>query len=203
MGGDTKKAAYKPNPLFPFNKGDLLFKDPTDNMVRPASAITPGASITAAQYRAEFAEYFVGVADEKYGLQPATAAPVGQTTPVYDGEKTFNVALAGAQRSVAVCTGGLFEFDCPAQAWNGGDRVGVYAQANLTAITDSQTVDACTSGAPVVATNLSEMIGVVRQQEAVIEQAQSTQTRVVIEIMPQTPFGTTRTPGTYAVTSGQ
>src|SRR5208337_4330672 len=102
MGGDTKKAAFKPNPLYPFQKGDLLFVDPTDHMLRPASAIIPGAGVSEANYQAEFAEYFVGVADEKYGLQPATGA--------YDGEKTFNVALAGAQRSISVCTAGRFEF---------------------------------------------------------------------------------------------
>jgi hypothetical protein len=178
-----------------------LFVDPTDHMLRPASAITPGAGVTEASYQAEFAEYFVGVADEKYGLQPATAAPAGQTTPVYDGEKTFNVALAGTQRSIAVCTAGRFEFDCPAQAWNGCDKVGIYAVAGLTGIGDSQTVDACASGTGSAA--LSASIGIVYQQEAPIEQAQATQTRIVVDIQPGQPFGTTRTAGTYAVTSGQ
>ena len=203
VGGDTKKAAFKPNPLFPFQKGDLLFVDPNDKMLRPASAIFPGGAITVAQYQGEFAQYFVGVADEKYGLQPATAAPAGQTTPVYDGEKTFNVALAGTQRSIAVCTAGRFEFDCPATTWNNGDKVGIYAVLGMTGIPDSQTVLPCATN-DTTAAGLSQSIGIVYQQEAPIEQAQATQTRIVVDIQPAQPMGTIRTAGSYGgITSGQ
>ena len=193
VGGDAKKRAYKPDPVFPFNKGDLLFKALTAatlsggatavvGSVYPASAIE--ANATAEECQLAFAMGFVGVADERY---------YGNGQP---GEATFNVAMAEAQKSVSVCTGGLFEFDCPAKAWKGNDPVGIYATGSVSTftITDSQTVDTLYG----TTMKLDAVIGTVAQQEAPIEQGQASQTRVVVEINPPKPAGTAPVSGSYA-----
>jgi hypothetical protein len=202
-GGDTLKVACKPDPNYPFCKGDLLFQFDTnfaqtvpnvpalvDGSVYPATVILPSA--TEAELQLAFARNFAGVADEDYGFAPAAG--------LYDGRKNFNLSQLGSQRSVSVCTAGRFEFDCPSLNWKNGDAVGIYGVGGGTGIPDAQTVDKLAGGA-----TLSQLIGVVAQQEAPIENStQNTpQLRVVVDIRVPKPYATAPVAGTYTGTSGQ
>jgi hypothetical protein len=179
VGGDCNKIAMKPSPSYPFEKGDLLYMHPADNTLRPAKDLTNNG--TEGNTQLAFAEYFVGVADEKYGLQ--------------SGEVTFNLNQM-LSAVVSVCTTGRFEFDCPSQTWAPNAPVGIYSVSG-SAIADSQKVDALASPAA-----LAQMIGIVAQTEG---QATSPtlRTRVVVDIMARRPFGSTPVAGTYSGTSGQ
>jgi hypothetical protein len=184
MGGDARKVAGKPNPSYPFEKGDLLFRHPADGTLRPATAMP--AQGTEALDQLGFAEYFAGVADEKYGLMTVNGVT----------EKTFNLD-GNLPLSVSVCTGGRWEFDCPLQTLPVGPvPVGIYSAGGVTGITSSQKVDVLASPAAE-----SQAIGVLWPQEAVIEGGYQ-MNRMIVDINARLP-GTAPGAGTYTGTSGQ
>ena len=202
VGGDARKRAYKPDPNWPFNKGDLLFQaltaatlsagldgstTATVGSVYPATAIE--ANATAEECQMAFAMAFVGVADERYYGN-------GQS-----GEVTFNVAMKDAQKSVSVCTGGLFEFEYggTTQPPTANMAVGIYAtgSASTYTIPDSGTVDSLYG----TSLKLDAVIGTVSLQEAQIEQGQTSMARVVVEIHPPKPAQTAPKAGTYTTSN--
>ena len=178
VGGDTNKVAYKPNPLYPFEKGDLLFLH-TDGMLRPASALN--AEGTAALDQLGFAKHFVGVADEKYGAQ--------------SGETLFHLnGLLSPQ--VSVCQSGRFEFPCDAQTLTLAPvPMGIYSDG--AGIDDSQKVDTLQGAAA-----LAQSIGVLHVTEGLINAA-GVATRCVVDIMARKAWETTDVAGDYTGTSGQ
>jgi hypothetical protein len=153
----------------------------TDGYCYPATNLTNNG--TEANNQLAFAEYFLGVSDEKYGLQT--------------GEKTFNLNQMKSP-SVSICTAGRFEFPCPAQTVTPGKAMGIYAVSGA-AIADAQKVDALAGGAA-----LAQSIGYVSTTAGNIEEGTSvTKTRVVIEIQGARILGTTPVAGSYSGTSGQ
>jgi len=141
MQGDTKPRTYRTpsqaimlgqaaNPWgvtkqFSIEHGDLLFKDPLTGCVYPASMIPTQASPSEAVYQLAFAQYFVGVADEKISIN--------------SGEITFNVSQM-YQSTVKVLTAGVFEYPCPNQTFLDPDApLGIYATSS--GISDSQKID--------------------------------------------------------------
>ena len=130
-GGDCRPQVFKTHTSYPIQEGDLLFMDPTDGTVRPASALeNQGDKATNQDY---FQQYFAGVALWRSGLQA--------------GEFTFNRTTDVGY--VLVATAGDFEFDCPTQQFKPGDLVGVFADANGC---QNQQVDAAASASSAIGT---------------------------------------------------
>ena len=123
-GGDCQPQVFKTHASCPIQEGDLLFADPTDGTVRPASALKNQGS--KAQNQAAFQQAFAGVALGRSGLQP--------------GEFTFNRTTDIGY--VLVATSGDFEYPCSPQQFKPGDFVGIFADANGCL---NQQVDAATS----------------------------------------------------------
>ena len=177
VDGDTNNITMKPSATHPFEKGDLLFEHPADHTLRTATELANEGAESLNQLK--FAEYFVGVAAEKYGLQT--------------GEKSFRMDDVKPP-SVLVHTTGRFEFDCPSQIFAPKQPVGIYATSS--AVTDSQKVDSL-KGAAV----LSQAIGLAWPGAAPIQNAVALN-RVVVDIQARKPTGSTPVAGTYAGTSG-
>ena len=99
-GGDCQPQVFKTHASYPVQEGDLLFMDPTDGTVKPASVLKN--------------QSFAGVALWRSGLQP--------------NEFTFNRTVDAGY--VLVATAGDFEFDCPTQQFKPGDLVDVVTGQN-------------------------------------------------------------------------
>jgi len=177
VGGICNKVAMKPDPSYPFEKGDLLFYHSTSKTVRPASAMN--AQGTQELDQLGFSDNFAGVADEKYGLET--------------GEVTFNLNQ-NKSAQVSVCQSGRFEFDCPSQEWTPNQPVGVYSASGAGA--SDQKVDALKGSA-----TLSAAIGFVSFTEGQVL-SPTARTRVVVEIQAAKIQSTTAVAGTYSGTSG-
>jgi hypothetical protein len=168
----------KPSPAYPFEKGDLLYQHPADHTLRPASSLNAeGAAATDQQ---SFAEYFAGIANEKYGLQT--------------GELSFRLDQV-LPKSVVVCTSGRFEFDCPSQIFAPLQSVGIYSNGH--GCPSPQKVDALQGGAA-----LSQAIGVAMPGTAAIEDGVA-RDRVIVDIQVRKPLGTAASAGSYTGSSGQ
>jgi hypothetical protein len=102
------------------------------------------------------------------------------------------------ESEVLVFTGGVWEFDCPAQNFTNGQSVGIYATAG--AVPDSQKVDALASPAPISARIGLAVLTVGALQAAAKSQ---TMTRVCVEIKSAIEAGGIPSAGTYSGTSGQ
>jgi len=175
-GGDTREVLMKASATYPFEKGDLLFKDPVTGYVMPASIRSNHG--TEALNQTAFAQYFAGVALVKNGLQT--------------GETSFRLVTADSE--VRVATAGRFEFECDSQTFGPGDLIAVAAD---TAGCSDQKVDAAsTSG------SLQEERAIGRAVPGVAGLAGAT-TRIVIEIKSRIMDADVATAGTYSGTSGQ
>ena len=180
ISGDAKPRVFPASASYPFEKGDILFVH-SDGTVRPATAlVAPG---TEAQSQLAIAQDFVGVAGVKNGLE--------------SGEISFK-NNQNFESEVLVFTGGVWEFDCPAQNFTNGQGVGVYATAG--AVPDSQKVDALASPAPI-----SARIGLAVLTAGALQAAAKSQTmtRVCVEIKSAIEAGGIPSAGTYSGTSGQ
>ena len=180
VSGDAKPRVFPASASYPFEKGDLLFVH-SDGTVRPATAlVAPG---TEAQSQLAIAQDFVGVAGVKNGLE--------------SGEISFK-NNQNFESEVLVFTGGVWEFDCPAQNFVNNQGVGVYATGGL--CTSPQKVDALQGGA-----TLSAVIGKAVLTAGALQAAAKSQTmtRVCVEIRPSEAQGGIPTAGTYSGTSGQ
>jgi hypothetical protein len=141
MEGDVKPRTYRTptqaimqgsanNPWgvksqFSIEKGDLLFQDPLSGCVYPAQFIPTQATANEYNYQLAFAQYFVGVADEKIALNP--------------GELTYS-ANQRYQPTIKVLTGGVFEYPTPNETFvDFNAPVGIAATAS--GIANAQTVD--------------------------------------------------------------
>jgi hypothetical protein len=173
-------------------KGDLMYMHPgsgtgqgtSDNTARSANFLNAEGSEEKDQLG--FAQYFLGVANEKVGLQ--------------SGETTFRQDQ-NRRNTVQICTTGRFEFDCPAQAWYANQPVGIYSTGAGTGYPSSpQKVDKLAGGA-----TKSAVIGRAIPTTASLGtfRASGTMNRVVVDIMARNLLGTAEVAGTYTGTSGQ
>ena len=181
VSGDAKPRVFPASQSYPFEKGDLLYEHPADHTLRRASDLGIQASNEAAQLA--FAEYFVGVAGVKNGLESGEIS--FKNNPNFESE-------------VLVFTGGVWEFDCPAQNFVNNQGVGVYATGGL--CPSPQKVDALQGGA-----TLSAVIGKAVLTAGALQAAakSQTKTRLCVEIRPSEEQGGIPTAGTYSGTSGQ
>lgn len=181
VDGDVNLIQILFDTAYPIEKGDLCYRHPATGKVRPASALN--AEGTQELDQLGFAEYFVGVANEKVGLNT--------------GETTFRQDL-NVRDTVQICTTGRFEFDCPAQAWYPLQPVGIYS-ASGAGCTD-QEVDSLKGGA-----TLSAMIGLAMPSENSLKifKASGTMNRVIVDIQARRAPATAPVAGTYSGTSGQ
>lgn len=180
VDGDTNLQDFIWDSTYPIERGDLCYLHPATNKVRPASALNAEGSQELDQLA--FASYFVGVAQEKVGLQ--------------SGETTFRQDQ-NARTTVLIATTGRFEFDCPAQAFASGQPVGVYSASG--AGCSNQKVDALKGSA-----TLSAAIGraFLTTGALKVQNASGTMNRVVVDILGRRIMGTAPVAGTYSGTSG-
>ena len=129
-GGDTNEVLFATHVDHPFEKGDLLFLDPSTKTVWPAADMVNQSN--AALNQDYFQAMFAGVALVKYGLNV--------------GEKSFRLVTEETEARVA--TAGRFEFACASHAYTTGDLVGVYA-----------TTDGCANQQVATAASASLAIG--------------------------------------------
>lgn len=177
--GNTRKMLYPASASHPYEKGDLLFYIPGTGYLQTASELPVQDSDEHVQLY--FAEYFVGVADTKNGLQS------GEWT----AKQNQNFQAQGL-----VCTDGEFEYDCPAQNFAPGALVGIYTTGGY--VTDSQKVDALKGNA-----TPSAAIAIAMPQTGALQQALvGTMNRIVIELRPAANRGGVPVAGTYTGTSG-
>jgi hypothetical protein len=114
--GDCNPKAVLCDANYPIEVGDLLFREPSNNLARPASAMVNQGSETLNQQA--FHDYFLGVALQKNGLQTNEAVPLNSTV----NHSPANV--------IEVATTGVFEFQLSSAAtYNGGEFI---APANNT-----------------------------------------------------------------------
>lgn len=180
VGGDSRPRVMKASRSYPFAKCDLLYEHPADHTLRRASDMN--AQGTAEKGQLGLAQYFVGVAGVKNGLE--------------SGEVTAK-ANQNFEEEVVVFTGGIWAFDCPSQQFVAGQGVGVYADANGLC-PDSQKVDSLKGSA-----TLSARIGVAVPTSGAIRVGASGLTRVQVEIQPKSVWeGGIPSAGTYTGTSG-
>jgi hypothetical protein len=98
---------------YPIEIGDLLFREPTNALARPANAMIEQGSETLTQQ--EFHNLFLGVALQKNGLQP------GETVPLH-GPLTHQPA-----NCIMVATQGIFRFPIQGSdtsVFQGGESIG-------------------------------------------------------------------------------
>ena len=109
------------DPNYPIEVGDLLFREPTNNLARPASrAGQPGQPDPQP---AAFHNQFLGVALQKNGVQPNEVVPLNSTI----SHSPPNV--------IEVATTGMFEYQlAAATAFNGGEFVGPANDSGSTAL---------------------------------------------------------------------
>lgn len=175
-GGDTQEVLAKTHPSYPIEKGDLVYKHPADGTLRSAAQMPNQGS--AALNQDAFAEYFLGVALQKNGLQ--------------SGEQSFR--LATDEGAIRVATAGDFEFECASHQWGLGDPVAVAADANGC---QSQAVAAPETGGGL---QLERSIGSAVPGVAGLENAM---TRVTVRIKSRVLNVDVPTPGSYSGASGQ
>ena len=182
VSGDVNLAPVVCSASYPFEKGDLLYKDPDDGIAKSVANIAGNSNEAVSQLSA--AQYFLGVANQSNGLMP--------------GQTTFK-QNANFEKVAMVCKTGRFEFDCPSQAFTLNQPIGVYASG---ATVSAQKVDALASPAA-----LSQAIGFAVPSTAALDAgtggASVAMTRVIVEIQAKKPLSTTPVAGTYSGTSGQ
>jgi hypothetical protein len=109
--GQTNPKPVLCDPNYPIEVGDLLFREPTNNLARPASALVNQGSETLNQQA--FHDQFLGVALQKNGLQS------GETVPLHS---TLDHMPANC---IEIATTGVFEFQLSsAIAYQGGEFIG-------------------------------------------------------------------------------
>lgn len=122
------------DPSYPIEVGDLLFREPTNNLARPASALVNQGSETLNQQT--FHDYFLGVALQKNGVQS------GETVPL---NSTINHSPANC---IEVATTGIFAFQVSsATAYQGGEYIAPANNAGGTALQDQVVKTAVAGGA--------------------------------------------------------
>ena len=92
--------------------GDLVYFDTGTNTVKPAAALTYGASLAATQQ--SFHNQFAGVAMQQ--------------------------SKAGVPQDIRVATNGVFEFVCASATFEVGTRIGVDKNAGATALLNQQVI---------------------------------------------------------------
>ncbi len=123
VSGDTRPKPVLCDPNYPIEVGDLLFREPSNNLARPASAMTNQGSATLNQQA--FHNQFLGVALQKNGAQP------GETVPLWS---TINHSPANA---IECATAGIFEYNlAAAAAFNGGELIGVAENTTANGLQD-------------------------------------------------------------------
>lgn len=177
-GGDTKEILVKASATYPIEKGDLLFRDPATNLAMPASIRSNHGSVALNQVA--FAQYFIGVALQKVGVE--------------SGETSFRLVTTDGY--VRVATAGRFEFDCPATTWQDGAPVGIYASGTA-AIPDPQKVMAADTTSSL---EWERAIGVAAPGMGGLG---ASMTRVTVDIRSRLMDPDVATVGTYSGTSGQ
>jgi hypothetical protein len=106
--GNTNPKPVLCDPNYPIEVGDLLFREPSNNLARPASALVNQGSETLNQQA--FHNQFLGVALQKNGVQP------GETVPL---NSTVNHSPAN---TIEIATTGIFEYGLSsAAAYQGGE----------------------------------------------------------------------------------
>jgi hypothetical protein len=175
-GGDTKEVLAKTHASYPIEEGDLVFRHPADKTVRAAADMPNQGSIALNQDA--FAEYFLGVALQKNGLQT--------------GEKSFR--LVTDEGMIRVATAGRFEFDCAATQWQLGDPVAVGADTN--GCFSQKVAAAATDGA------LQNERAIARAVPGPAGLSNS-MTRVTVEIVSRIMNPDVPAAGTYSGASGQ
>jgi hypothetical protein len=191
-GGDTAPIMVKTSSSCPIEEGDLVFADPSAGHARTATNMVNQGS--AALNQLAFAEYFLGVALRKVGLQT--------------GEKSFKIDPDDGYLMVA--TRGLFEFDCESETEDVGEGglIGLYAVTSATqatALPSSQKVMAADTTSTL---QRSRAIGVLRKTPASFGLTDPDRTRCLVDILAGSPYGGHDTPGviaagTYTNASGQ
>ena len=130
--GDTSPKPVLCDPSYPIEVGDLLFREPSNNLARPASALINQGSEDSNQRM--FHNQFLGVALQKNGAQS------GETLPLN------SLAVHSPANVIEVATTGVFEFVLStATTYQGGEYI---APANNTAGTalQNQIVKTAVSG---------------------------------------------------------
>jgi hypothetical protein len=121
------------DPNYAIEVGDLLFREPSNGLARPASAMVNQGSETLNQQA--FHNQFLGVALQKNGLQSGETAPL------------FSTIQHAPANCIEVATTGVFEFQLAAAAtFNGGEYIGAANNSGGTALQD-QVVKAAIAGA--------------------------------------------------------
>jgi hypothetical protein len=115
--GDTHPKPVLCDPNYAIEVGDLLFREPSNGLARPASAMVNQGSETLNQQT--FHNNFLGVALQKNGAQPGELLPLNSTV----NHSPANV--------IEVATTGIFEYTLAAAAtYNGGEFIGPANAAN-------------------------------------------------------------------------
>jgi hypothetical protein len=180
VSGDAKPRVYKASQSYPFEKGDLLYEHPADHTLRRSSDMNAQGDEEHGQLG--FAEYFVGVAGVKNGLE--------------SGEVSFKLNQ-NYEAEVLIFTGGVWEFDCVSQQFVSGQGVAIFSDWDGSC-PYPQKVDALAGSAA-----LEQRIGVAVMSAGALKAA-AAMTRVQIEIQPKAFWqGGIPTAGTYTGTSGQ
>jgi hypothetical protein len=110
------------DPSYPIEVGDLLFREPSNGLARPASAMAGQGSETLNQQT--FHDVFLGVALQKNGVQPAPGggSPYTQPAETWPIGSTGNHSPANV---IEVATTGTFVFPLSSAAsYNGGEFIG-------------------------------------------------------------------------------
>src|SRR5271166_3658372 len=119
--GDANPKPVLCDPNYPIEVGDLLFREPSNNLARPASALVNQGSETLNQQT--FHNQFLGVALQKNGLQSNEVVPLNST---------INHSPANV---IEVATKGIFEFAlAAAAAYNGGEFIAPANNSGNTAL---------------------------------------------------------------------
>jgi hypothetical protein len=109
--GNTNPKPVLCDPLYPVEVGDLLFRETTNNLARPASAMIQQGSESLSQQ--EFHNQFLGVALQKNGAQSGETLPLNSTV----NHQPANV--------IEVATTGIFEYGLDAATvFQGGEFIG-------------------------------------------------------------------------------
>jgi len=119
--GNTNPKPVLCDPNDPIEVGDLLFREPSNNLARPASAMLNQGSETLNQQA--FHDQFLGVALQKNGVQP------GETVPL---DSTISHSPAN---TIEIATTGIFEYGlAAATAYQGGEFIAPANNAGGTAL---------------------------------------------------------------------
>ena len=109
--GDCRPKSVLCDPNYPIEIGDLLFREPSNNLARPASALINQGSENYNQLA--FHNNFLGVALQKNGTN------TGETLPL------FPVSARTPANVIEVATQGVFEYPvATAMTYQGGEYIG-------------------------------------------------------------------------------